>query len=80
MSLSQAKNIFMPTNFNSIVRILADVRLSWFWAIPKKNPPPPPMDNLSKIWNPKKKDQSADAHTLSEIGKFLPLIPLRKKR
>jgi hypothetical protein len=35
------------------------------------------MDELSKIWTPKKKDQSADAHTPSEIGKFFAL-PLRK--
>jgi hypothetical protein len=30
------------------------------------------MDELSKIWTPKKKDQSAETHTPSEIGKFLP--------
>jgi hypothetical protein len=36
------------------------------WAIPKKIPPPP----YGRA--PRKKDQSADAHTPSEIGKFLP--------
>ena len=29
------------------------------------------MDELSKIWTPTKKDQSAETHTPSEIGKFL---------
>jgi hypothetical protein len=37
------------------------------------------MDELSKIWTPTKKDQSADAHPPSEIGKFVP-YPSEKKR
>jgi hypothetical protein len=30
------------------------------------------MDEINKIWTPKKKDQSADTNTPPEINKFLP--------
>jgi hypothetical protein len=48
----------------------------------KKNycPPPPPWTRAGKFEPPRKKDQSADAHPPSEIGKFLPFPPEKMLR
>jgi hypothetical protein len=43
-------------------------------------PPPPPWTRSVKFEPPRKKDQSADAHPPSEIGKFLPFPPEKMLR
>jgi hypothetical protein len=44
------------------------LNMNWTWADPGPfhlmyTPPPLPMDEVNKIWTPKKKDQSADTNT-----------------
>ena len=56
------KGIFVGCEFPKT--ILRNDRFSG----PSQNPPP--MDELSKIWPPREKDQSAGTHTPSKIGNF----------
>jgi hypothetical protein len=66
---------FHRLTIDVFISIFIDEKIlsSYAWAIPFNVPPPPPLWTRSIKFEPlRKKDQSADTNTPSEIKKFLP--------